>query len=117
MGESSSLTTAFLASGTRMPTPTGMLPRRLRRGAALFLGLGLVAGAAHAEAPEVGVPYADDFGASIVILYGAVDAKGMNTAVAMTTRTSTAKSLSTWPARYSPIRLNEKAQSTVTKTR
>lgn len=43
--------------------------------------------------------------------------KGRNTSAAISTRASTAKSLSTRPARYSPIRLKEKAQSRVTMSR
>ncbi|MNC38045.1 hypothetical protein D3C75_866340 [compost metagenome] len=42
---------------------------------------------------------------------------GRNTRAATSTRASTAKSLSTWPARYSPIRLKEKDQSWVTVSR
>ena len=42
---------------------------------------------------------------------------GRNTAAAISTRSSTAKSLSTLPARYSPIRLKENAHRMVTMIR
>src|SRR5690554_1242082 len=43
--------------------------------------------------------------------------KGRNTRAASSTQVSTAKSLSTRPARNSPIKLNENAHSAVTRTR